>query len=53
MTPEAGGAPVTLPGSEPLRPGAFRVEGKMPPAGRYRWALLVNAPGLPIATISA
>src|SRR6185295_9918645 len=46
MTPEAGGAPVTLPGSDPLRPGAFRVEGKLPAAGRYRWALLVNAPGL-------
>jgi cobalt-zinc-cadmium efflux system membrane fusion protein len=46
MTPEAGGAPVTLPGSEPLRPGAFRVEGTVPPAGRYRWALLVDAPNL-------
>jgi RND family efflux transporter MFP subunit len=46
MTPESGGAAVTLPGSEPLRPGAFRVEGKLPPAGRYRWALTVNAPGL-------
>jgi cobalt-zinc-cadmium efflux system membrane fusion protein len=46
MTPESGGAAVTLAGSDPLRPGAFRVEGKLPPAGRYRWALLVNAPGL-------
>ncbi|HEY3045695.1 MAG TPA: hypothetical protein VGJ39_16815, partial [Vicinamibacterales bacterium] len=46
MTPEAGGSPVTLPGSDPLRPGAFRVEGKLPPAGRYRWALMVDAPGL-------
>src|SRR6185369_848935 len=46
MTPESGGSPVTLAGSDPLRPGAFRVEGKIPPAGRYRWALLVNAPGL-------
>jgi len=46
MTPAAGGPPVTLPGSEPLRPGAFRVEGKIPPAGQYRWALLVNAPDL-------
>ena len=27
MTPEGGGAPVTLAGSGPLRPGAFRVEG--------------------------
>ncbi len=46
MTPEAGGSPVTLGGSEPLRPGAFRVEGKLPGAGRYRWALNVDAPGL-------
>jgi RND family efflux transporter MFP subunit len=46
MTPESGGSPTTLPGSDPLRPGAFRVEGTMPMAGRYRWALLVNAPGL-------
>ena len=46
LTPEAGGSPVTLAGSEPLRPGAFRVEGQLPPAGRYRWALAVDAPGL-------
>jgi cobalt-zinc-cadmium efflux system membrane fusion protein len=46
MTPESGGTTVTLPGSEPLRPGAFRVEGALPAAGRYRWALLVDAPGL-------
>ena len=46
MIPESGGSSVTLPGSEPLRPGAFRVEGRLPAAGRYRWALLVNAPGL-------
>jgi membrane fusion protein, heavy metal efflux system len=46
MTPERGGATVTLAGSEPLRPGAFRVEGAMPPAGRYAWALLLDAPGL-------
>jgi cobalt-zinc-cadmium efflux system membrane fusion protein len=46
MTPEAGGAPVTLPGSEALRPGAFRVDGTLPPAGRYTWALVVDAPGL-------
>src|SRR6476646_877249 len=30
MTPEAGGTSVALPGSAPLRPGAFRVEGKIP-----------------------
>jgi RND family efflux transporter MFP subunit len=46
MTPESGGAAVTLPGSEPLRPGAFRVEGTLPAPGRYTWALLVDAPGL-------
>jgi len=46
MTPESGGAAVTLPGSEPLRPGAFRVEGTLPAPGRYKWALLVDAPGL-------
>jgi len=46
MSPASGGTAVILPGSEPLRPGAFRVEGKLPPAGQYRWALLVNAPGL-------
>lgn len=46
MTPEAGGSPAILAGSDPLRPGAFRVEGKLPPAGRYRWALTVEAPGL-------
>ncbi|MEQ1759712.1 MAG: efflux RND transporter periplasmic adaptor subunit, partial [Vicinamibacterales bacterium] len=42
----AGGAAVTLAGSEPLRPGAFRVEGVLPQAGAYRWALVVDAPGL-------
>jgi RND family efflux transporter MFP subunit len=46
MTPEAGGSATTLPGSEPLRPGAFRVEGALPRAGRYKWALVVEAPGL-------
>jgi len=46
MVPEGGGATVTLTGSEPLRPGAFRVEGQVPPAGRYKWALVVDAPGL-------
>jgi RND family efflux transporter MFP subunit len=45
MSPVSGGAAVVLPGSGPLRPGAFRVEGTLPPAGQYRWALLVNIPG--------
>jgi len=46
MSPESGGTAVVLPGSEALRPGAFRVEGTLPAAGRYRWALVVTAPGL-------
>ncbi len=45
LTPVSGGATTTLPGSDPLRPGAFRVEGRLPPAGAYRWALIVEAPG--------
>ena len=44
MTPEGAGSPVTLPGSDPLRPGAFRVEGTLPPqaaiAGRC-WSTLL------------
>jgi cobalt-zinc-cadmium efflux system membrane fusion protein len=47
MSPLSGGAAVILPGSEPLRPGAFRVEGTLPPAGQYRWALIVDVPGAP------
>ena len=46
MTPERGGAAVTLAGTEALRPGVFRVEGQVPPAGRYTWALVVDAPDL-------
>ena len=46
LTPERGGSPTVLRGSPPSRPGAFRVEGAPPAAGRYRWALLVSAPGL-------
>lgn len=46
FVPEAGGAAVVLQGNEPSRPGVFRVEGKIPPAGRYTWALLVDGPGL-------
>jgi len=45
FTPESG-APIVLQGNTPSRPGVFRVEGASPPAGRYRWALLVDAPGL-------
>jgi RND family efflux transporter MFP subunit len=44
--PESGGSPVSLQGNEPSRPGVFRVEGAAPPAGRYQWALIVDAPDL-------
>ena len=46
FTPERGGAPTVFPGSDPLRPGVFRVEGTPPAAGTYTWALFVDAPGL-------
>jgi membrane fusion protein, heavy metal efflux system len=43
---ESGGTPAVLPGNEPSRPGVFRVHGTAPAAGRYQWALIVDAPGL-------
>jgi len=43
---ESSGAKTVLRGQPPSRPGAFRVDGKPPAAGSYRWALLVDAPGL-------
>jgi RND family efflux transporter MFP subunit len=43
---ESGGAAVVLQGSPPSRPGVFRIEGLSPPAGTYRWALVVEAPDL-------
>lgn len=47
FTPErGGGAPTVLRGAAPSRPGAFRVDGAPPAAGRYRWALMIDAPGL-------
>jgi RND family efflux transporter MFP subunit len=46
FVPEGGGAARALAGAAPSRPGAFRVEGTVPPVGRYRWALIVDAPGL-------
>lgn len=46
FTPEAGGASIAIAGPPPSRPGAFRVEGAVPAAGRYRWALVLDAPGL-------
>ena len=46
FTPERGGTPTVLRGSPPSRPGAFRVDGMPPAAGRYRWTLAIDAPGL-------
>jgi RND family efflux transporter MFP subunit len=46
FVPERGGAPTVFAGSDPLRPGAFRVEVIPPAPGRYRWAVRVDAPGL-------
>ena len=46
FTADPGGAKTVLRGQPPSRPGAFRVDGKPPAAGRYQWALLVEAPGL-------
>ena len=46
FTPEGAGTATRLPGAPPSRPGAFRIEGAPPAAGRYRWALLVDAPGV-------
>ena len=43
---QAGGRPTALVGPQPARPGAFRVEGAPPAAGRYHWALVLDAPGL-------
>jgi len=46
FVPERGGAPTVFPPAGPLRPGAFRVEGMPPAPGTYRWAILVDAPGV-------
>ena len=46
FAPERGGAPTVFAATEPLRPGAFRVEGVPPAAGTYRWAILVDGPGV-------
>ena len=43
---QPGGTTSVLRGGTPSRPGAFRVDGAAPAAGQYRWALLVEAPGL-------
>jgi cobalt-zinc-cadmium efflux system membrane fusion protein len=46
FTPESGGQPASLTGPPPSRPGAFRIEEAAPPAGRYRWALVLESPAL-------
>jgi cobalt-zinc-cadmium efflux system membrane fusion protein len=43
---ESGGSPVVLQGAGPSRPGAFRIEAAAPPAATYKWALVIDAPGL-------
>ena len=42
FTPGGGGRAIVLPGTEALRPGAFRVEGTLPAAGKYSWALIIE-----------
>lgn len=43
--PESVAAPAAVvSGGEVLRPGVFRVEGTLPAAGKYRWALVVEGP---------
>jgi cobalt-zinc-cadmium efflux system membrane fusion protein len=44
FTPEIRTASPTVLSGEALRPGVFRVEGKLPMAGKYRWALIVEGP---------
>jgi RND family efflux transporter MFP subunit len=46
FVPDSGGTTVVLEGNEASRPGVFRVEAPSPAAGRYRWALVVDAPDL-------
>ncbi len=46
FTAETGGPPAVLPGAEASRPGVYRVLGTPPAAGRYRWALVIEAPDL-------
>jgi RND family efflux transporter MFP subunit len=46
FTPESGGETKALVGPSPWRPGIFRVAEPPPAAGRYRWALVLEAPGL-------
>src|SRR5687767_1777765 len=46
FTPESGGATKALVGPKPSRPGAFRIEEPPPAPGRYKWALVLEAPGL-------
>ena len=46
FTLESGGQPQVIVGPRPSRPGVFRVEDVPPAPGRYRWALILDAPGL-------
>ncbi len=45
--PSSGGTLTSISGPPaPSRPGVFRVQGALPAAGQYRWALILDAPGL-------
>jgi len=46
FTRETGENPTVLAGAPPSRPGAFRIEGMPPAPGRYKWVLVIDAPGL-------
>src|SRR5262249_23674640 len=46
FTPDTGGQSTTIEGPPPSRPGAFRVEGAPPAAGRYRRAPVLDSPRL-------
>ena len=46
FTPEAGGSSRRAAGPPPSRPGAFRVEGAPPAAGRIAGRCVLEAPGL-------
>ena len=43
---QSGGSPAVLQGAGPARPGAFRIEAAAPPPATYKWALVIDAPGL-------
>jgi hypothetical protein len=46
FTSQSAGVTSVYHSSEPPREGVFRIEGSAPAAGRYHWALVIDAPGL-------